>query len=152
MTASREPVPRCASPMSRRCWCRPGPPTERTRPGPPRGLRVDCPPVDRRPAMRGAAICFGIVGRRDRHTMAIAGARFTHVQAEDRSVRCEVLAARAWRLGRVGEPELGLDTGVPPRAREVEAWLLSAFEDAAIGTALIDLDPAAGARVLRVNP
>ena len=67
-------------------------------------------------------------------------------------MRCEVLAARAWRLGGAAEPELGLDTGEPARAREVGAWLLSAFEDAAIGIALIDLDPAAGARVLRVNP
>jgi diguanylate cyclase (GGDEF)-like protein/PAS domain S-box-containing protein len=63
-----------------------------------------------------------------------------------------VLAARAWRLGGAAEPELSLDTGEPARARELGAWLLSAFEDAAIGIALIDLDPAAGARVLRVNP
>jgi diguanylate cyclase (GGDEF)-like protein/PAS domain S-box-containing protein len=35
---------------------------------------------------------------------------------------------------------------------ELDAWLLSAFEDAGIGIALIDLDPAAGAEVLRVNP
>ena len=63
-----------------------------------------------------------------------------------------MLAARAWRLGGTAEPELGLDTGEPARARELGAWLHSAFEDAAIGIALIDLDPAAGARVLRVNP
>jgi diguanylate cyclase (GGDEF)-like protein/PAS domain S-box-containing protein len=63
-----------------------------------------------------------------------------------------VLAARAWRLGGAAEPELGVDTGETARAREMGAWLLSAFEDAAIGIALVDLDPAAGARVLRVNP
>jgi diguanylate cyclase (GGDEF)-like protein/PAS domain S-box-containing protein len=63
-----------------------------------------------------------------------------------------VLAARAWRLGGAAEPELGLDTGESARARELGAWLLSAFEDAAIGIALVDLDPAAAARVLRVNP
>jgi diguanylate cyclase (GGDEF)-like protein/PAS domain S-box-containing protein len=63
-----------------------------------------------------------------------------------------VLAARAWRLGGAAEPELSVDTGAPARGRELGAWLLSAFEDAAIGTALVDLDPAAGARVLRVNP
>jgi diguanylate cyclase (GGDEF)-like protein/PAS domain S-box-containing protein len=62
-----------------------------------------------------------------------------------------VLAARAWRLGGAAEPELSVDTGEPARAREVGAWLLSAFEDAAIGIALVDLDPTAGARVLRVN-
>jgi diguanylate cyclase (GGDEF)-like protein/PAS domain S-box-containing protein len=63
-----------------------------------------------------------------------------------------VLAARAWRLGGAAEPELGVDTGEAARTRESGAWLLSAFEDAAIGIALVDLDPAAGARVLRVNP
>ena len=63
-----------------------------------------------------------------------------------------MLAARAWRLGGSAEPELGVDTGEAARAREMGAWLLSAFEDAAIGIALVDLDPAAGARVLRVNP
>jgi diguanylate cyclase (GGDEF)-like protein/PAS domain S-box-containing protein len=63
-----------------------------------------------------------------------------------------VLAARAWRLGGAAEPELGLDTGESARARELGAWLLSAFEDAAVGIALVDLDPGAGARVLRVNP
>jgi PAS domain-containing protein len=63
-----------------------------------------------------------------------------------------VLAARAWRLGGAAEPELGLDTRKLARARELRAWLHSAFEDAAIGIALVDLDPAAGARVLRVNP
>ena len=63
-----------------------------------------------------------------------------------------MLAARAWRLGGAAEPELRLDTGEPARAREVGSWLLSAFEDAAIGIALVDLDPAAGARLLHVNP
>jgi diguanylate cyclase (GGDEF)-like protein/PAS domain S-box-containing protein len=67
-------------------------------------------------------------------------------------VRCGVLAARAWRLGGADEPELSLDTGEPARARELGAWLLSVFEDAGIGTAVIDLDPTARARVLRVNP
>jgi diguanylate cyclase (GGDEF)-like protein/PAS domain S-box-containing protein len=63
-----------------------------------------------------------------------------------------LLAARAWRLGGSAEPGLGVDTGEAARARELGAWLLSAFEDAAIGIALVDLDPAAGARVLRANP
>jgi diguanylate cyclase (GGDEF)-like protein/PAS domain S-box-containing protein len=63
-----------------------------------------------------------------------------------------VLAARAWRLGGAAEAELGLERGESARARDVRAWLHSAFEDAAIGIALVDLDPAAGARVLRVNP
>ncbi len=63
-----------------------------------------------------------------------------------------MLAARAWRLGGAAEPELGLDNGERDRAREVRAWLLSAFEDAAIGIALVDLDPATRGRVLHVNP
>jgi diguanylate cyclase (GGDEF)-like protein/PAS domain S-box-containing protein len=64
-------------------------------------------------------------------------------------VGCGVLEARAW--GVEAERGLSFGAGQPARAREVRAWLLSAFEDAAIGTALIDLDPAANTRVLRVN-
>jgi diguanylate cyclase (GGDEF)-like protein/PAS domain S-box-containing protein len=47
-----------------------------------------------------------------------------------------------------------LSVALPEQARDSElgGWLLSAFEDAAIGIALVDLDPAAGGRVLRVNP
>jgi diguanylate cyclase (GGDEF)-like protein/PAS domain S-box-containing protein len=50
------------------------------------------------------------------------------------------------------EPDFTLAARQQARASELSAWPLSAFEDAAIGIALVDLAPAADGRVLRVNP
>jgi len=63
-----------------------------------------------------------------------------------------MLAARAWRLGVGAERELSFESGESARVSELGALLLSAFEDAAVGIALVELDPASRARVLRVNP
>ena len=50
------------------------------------------------------------------------------------------------------EPESSLALREQAPESELGAWLVSAFEDAAIGIALVDLDSAASGRVLRVNP
>jgi len=56
------------------------------------------------------------------------------------------------RVSEASEPDFSLAARQQTRASELGPWPLSAFEDAAIGIALVDLAPAAGGRLLRVNP
>ena len=56
------------------------------------------------------------------------------------------------RVGVASEPDYSLAARQQDRTSELGGWPLSAFEDAAIGIALVDHTPASGGRVLRVNP